>query len=137
MPKIIVSNNKQELNNIFKFIAKELNYYEIQLNYKIQLELAIEEAFVNIVDYAYPPNIINNITIEIILEEDPLKIIITLIDNGNEYNPLIFEHKDIHAPLKEREIGGLGILLIKKNVDFISYKYENNSNFLTLEKNLE
>lgn len=138
MSKLIVSNNKQELNNIFEFIDSELNYYEFQLSYKIKLELAIEEAFVNIVDYAYSQDITDKrIIVETKLKEDPLKIIVTLIDNGKKYNPLNFEDSDISSPLEERPIGGLGIILIKKNVDLVSYKYENDSNFLTLEKNLE
>ncbi len=106
--------------------CKEWNL-EQDLTYK--LDMCAEEIFANIVFYAYPEK---NGNIEAKLEKTYNSIIFKFEDDGIEYNPLEKPDPDVTAPPEEREIGGLGIFMIKKMADKISYKRENHKNILTL-----
>ncbi|GHV82825.1 histidine kinase [Spirochaetia bacterium] len=102
---------------------------------RFKIELAVEEIFVNIADYAYE-NIKGNVdvTIQIKTENDIKTIEITFIDGGKPFDPLLHEDPNISLPPEKREIGGLGIMLMKKNMDSVSYSFVNNSNKTTLSK---
>jgi anti-sigma regulatory factor (Ser/Thr protein kinase) len=106
--------------------------------FKLGLEIALEEIFVNIVNYSYGRKRNDN-KIEIIydFEDYPLRIIIKIIDKGIPFNPL--NHKDLDTTLNadDRDVGGLGIFLVKKNSDNISYEFKDNQNILTIEKILD
>jgi serine/threonine-protein kinase RsbW len=96
----------------------------------VELELALEEAFVNIFKYAYPDA--TNGMVEITGNEtDKDKIKIEIRDNGIPFNALSHPEPNISVPLLERKIGGLGIYLIKKTIDEIYYRREEGRNILT------
>lgn len=99
------------------------------------MELAAEEALVNIISYGYPQNP-GNITIECHQPQNPgLQIIIR--DRGIAYNPLTnSKYFDIQAPLEERTMGGYGIYIILKIMDEVEYKREDLFNVLTMTKYL-
>ena len=97
-----------------------------------KIELAIEEIFANIANYAYKDKT-GKCTLKI-QYEDKRKVDFIFEDSGVPFNPLEKEEPDISKPLEEREIGGLGIFLTKKTMDDIQYKYENNKNILTITK---
>ncbi|WP_409200803.1 ATP-binding protein [Methanobrevibacter sp. DSM 116169] len=135
MDELIVKNNKEELITINNFIKDKLtNYKFIDINYKLELEIAIEEIFINIVNHGHDTN---EITIRLAIKENPLTFIISFIDTGSKYNPLEKEDPDITLEMEDRSLGGLGIFLMKKNTDNISYDYKNNKNILTIWKILE
>ena len=95
-----------------------------------QIELATEEALVNIFDYAYKEN---NGDVEIICKLDNNKrFIIEIIDTGTPFNVLSVAAPDIYADISERQLGGLGVFLIKEVMDAVHYRYEDNKNILTL-----
>ena len=94
--------------------------------------MIIEELFVNICSYAYED--VGDIKIQYELLEDPLKIVVTFIDNGVEFNPLSKTSPDLSLSAEQRDIGGLGLTIVRKNVNEIDYRYENNQNILTIEK---
>ena len=96
------------------------------------MELIIEELFVNICNYAYEKE--GEIKIQYGLLEDPLRITMNFIDCGVKFNPLDKEAPDLTLEANQRDIGGLGLTIVRKNVDEIDYKYENNQNILTIEK---
>lgn len=133
MEKLLFKSNINELDNIFSKIEEALADYEISPKVNMQLNLAVEELFTNISKYAYEGEGIVELILDVI-NSDNLKIIIKLIDNGPEFNPLEQISPDISSDSSEREIGGLGIFLAKKNLDEISYKRENNQNVLTIAK---
>lgn len=141
MKEIVVSNNNEELSLVLDFINKNLDLINPSPKFRAELELSIEEIFVNIVNYAYKTtNTKNKINIQYRMDsniENPSKVIIEVSDSGTPFNPLKIESPDITLSSKERSIGGLGIFLLKKNVDNINYKYENKRNILTIEKNLK
>lgn len=101
-----------------------------------QLELVIEEIFINIVSYAYHPSGDGDIDISCSVEDDRAKVIITFADDGPEFDPLSAKEPDVTQDLKDRPIGGLGIFLVKNNVDGITYRRDDGRNVLTVEKRL-
>ena len=101
----------------------------------MQIDIAIDELFGNIAHYAYHPEV-GDATVRVEVQEDPLAVIITFIDGGVPYDPLAAADPDITLSAEERAIGGLGIFMVKKTMDEITYRYENGSNILSIRKNL-
>ena len=101
----------------------------------MQIDVAIDELFANIANYAYTPDV-GPATVRVEVEEDPLTVVITFIDKGIPYDPLAKEDPDITLSAEEREIGGLGIFMVKQTMDEISYEYKDGQNILTIKKNL-
>jgi anti-sigma regulatory factor (Ser/Thr protein kinase) len=135
MNKIIVPAKIENLHNVLNFVSKQLNSVDYIMKARLQLELSIEEAYVNIANYAYEAEE-GEVVICSKIDENPLEITIQFIDCGIPYNPLKNEDPDISLETKEKEIGGLGIFLIKKNVDHIAYEYKDRKNILTIKKKL-
>ena len=98
-----------------------------------QIDLSVEEIFVNIASYAYreEPG-----KAEVSVECNNGEITIVFKDNGKPYNPLEKPDPDVTLSAEEREIGGLGIFLVKKNMDDVSYEYKNDQNILTIKKKI-
>ncbi len=135
MHKITVPAKIENLQKVFNFVNKQLNSVAYNMKSRLQLELSIEEAYVNISKYAYESD---EGKVEILsrVDEDPLQITVKFMDSGIPYNPLKNEDPDIYTNTEEKELGGLGIFLIKKNVDNIGYEYLNGKNILTIQKKL-
>ena len=101
----------------------------------IQIDVAIDELFGNIAHYAYGKDT-GDATVRVEVTEEPA-VIITFIDNGIPYNPLKKPDPDVTKDLEEREIGGLGIFMVKKSMDYITYEYKEGQNILRIKKNME
>ena len=95
-----------------------------------KLEVALEEAVVNIVNYSQATEI------ELKIKNEELKIILILSDNGIAFDPTAQEEKDINKAVEERQIGGLGIALVKQIADEINYRRIDETNELTIIKNI-
>lgn len=132
MKQIKVKSNKGNLDFVLSNVFEELEDYKPSMKYKLRLELIIEELFLNICNYAYEDE--GDIIIQCLIEENPLRTIIIFIDDGIPFNPLEKEDSDLSLNADEREIGGLGLTIVRKNVDDLEYKYENNQNILTFTK---
>lgn len=96
------------------------------------VRMVCEELVVNVVDYAYPDRTDGYLDVEI--EKDEQAITIRLKDGGVAFNPLEVEAPDITKPLEERQIGGLGIFIMLRKMDSVSYEYTDNENILTIKK---
>ena len=101
----------------------------------MQIDIAIDELFVNIAHYAYNPDI-GTATVRVEVKENPLAVIVTFIDHGVQYDPLATEDPDTTLSAEERRIGGLGIYIVKKSMDEITYEYKDGQNILTIKKNI-
>ena len=121
-----------ELNEFVKTVAGRLN---LDASLSSQLMLAVEEAVVNVMSYAYPLGTEGDITVTAHATGQSLKFII--IDSGKAFDPTQRSSADITLSAEERPIGGLGILLVQQLMDTINYEHINGKNVLTLKKNLE
>ncbi len=133
MHKITVEAVVENLQTVIDFATEHLEEQDCPMKTAMQMELVIEEIFVNIANYAYNPEV-GMATFCIEFEERPSAILMTFIDNGKPYNPLEKSDPDTTLDIDERDIGGLGIFLVKKNVDEIDYKYEGGKNILSMKK---
>lgn len=118
----------------------------------MNVEIICEEIFTNIASYAYENEkenksenksenklenkLENKATVQCLINKNPLEIKVIFEDSGKQYNPLEHEDPDINAPLEEREIGGLGILMAKKMMDEVSYEYKDHKNIFSISKNV-
>ena len=102
---------------------------------QMQIDIAIDELFGNIAHYAYNPEV-GDATVRVEVVEDPLAVIITFIDKGVPYDPLAKADPNVTLSAEEREIGGLGIFMVKKTMDDITYEYKDGQNILKIKKNL-
>lgn len=135
MYKLTVPAKIENLQKVFNFLSAQLNSVTYNMKSRLQLELSIEEAYVNISKYAYESDE-GDVEILSHIDKDPIQITVKLMDSGMPYNPLNNEDPNILANTEEKELGGLGILLIKKNVDNIRYEYLDGKNVLTIQKKL-
>ena len=118
-----------ELNNFVKSVADRLN---LEPSLSSQLMLAVEEAVVNVMNYAYPIGTEGTVQIDAVATEQDLKFIIT--DQGKTFDPTQETHVDTTLDVEDRPIGGLGILLVQSLMDSINYERYDGKNVLTLKK---
>ncbi|MBF0100916.1 MAG: ATP-binding protein [Desulfobacterales bacterium] len=93
--------------------------------------LAVEESLVNIFNYAYNKDNLGLVTMILFLGDDDM-LIIEISDSGTPFNMLSLEDPDITAEIEKRKIGGLGVFLVRKLMDNVTYQFENGKNILTL-----
>ncbi len=122
------------LDEVLYAIESYLSDYDINKKIMIQLNIAIEEIFVNIAHYAYPDTENGKAVIKYSYNPETNIIKIIFIDNGIPYNPVEKEDPIIKTDIDSRKIGGLGIYMVKKSMDEVLYTYENNYNILTIIK---
>ena len=120
-----------ELNNFVKSVAGRLN---LDASLSSQLMLAVEEAVVNVMNYAYPIGTQGDISVKAQATEQWLKFII--IDEGKAFDPTQAREADTTLSAEDRPIGGLGILLVQQLMDSINYEHIDGKNVLTLKKEL-
>ena len=135
MKRLTVPAKEEHLDEINVFVGQELEAYDCPMNIQLQIELAIEEIFVNIASYAYHP-VDGEAEIRCEVLQDPLRVVIQFLDGGKPYDPLAKEDADTSVEALEEREGGLGILLVKKTMDDVKYAYEGGKNILTIQKNL-
>ena len=133
MEKITVEATVDNLQQIIDFATERLEARDCPIKASMQLELVIEEVFVNIASYAYE-SATGDATFCMDFAQNPDAVFLTFIDGGKPYNPLEKIDPDITLDVNEREIGGLGIFLVKKNVDEIFYERTGDKNILRMKK---
>ncbi len=123
------------LPDVQEFFEGLLEQLACPMKTQIAISVAIEEIFVNIAHYAYPKG---DGTAVVGFTFDPESRIATLIfrDHGVPFDPLKQEAPDITLSAEERNIGGLGILITRKTMNNVTYRYENGENILTMQKNI-
>lgn len=124
-------NTIPQLNEFIDAVCEEL---EIDMALAMSLNLAMEEAVVNVMDYAYPEGTEGEVDIEAIADEAQLHF--TISDSGKPFDPTAKEEVDTTLSAEERPIGGLGIHLIRQLMDNISYERKDGKNILRLSKNI-
>lgn len=135
MKEMTIEANIDNLKTVTEFVNEQLEENNCSPKAQMQIDIAIDELFGNIAHYAYSPKT-GTATVQIEVQPFPLSVIITFIDNGVPYDPLAATEPDITASAEERKIGGLGIYLVKKSMDEISYEYSKGKNILRIKKNI-
>lgn len=135
MKELTVDAVSDNIPVITEFVDGQLEQFGCPMKAQVQIDIAIDELFSNIVHYAYYPGV-GPATVRVEVVEEPLSVIITFIDQGIPYNPLSKADPDVALPAEEREIGGLGIYIVKKNMNEITYEYKDGRNILKIRKEL-
>lgn len=124
--------NKEELDNVIEFVQKSLQKFNPSMKVANEIDIAVEEIFVNIASYAYEEEG-GKALVKVTANEKGATI--SFIDNGESFNPLKKADPNIKEDLSTRPIGGLGIFMVKKLMDKVEYVRENRQNILTITKN--
>jgi len=132
--RLALANNISELERIHLTVEELLNKWEIPAAMGFTLDLVLEEAFTNVVKYAFGDDQAHEILLE--FEKTDQLLEIRLIDDGLSYDPTQKADPDIEAPVEDRQVGGLGIFLIKQFMDSVDYQRKDNKNYLILTKQI-
>ncbi len=135
MAELTVTATLDNLDAIQAMVEAEAESIDSPMKSIVQLQLAVEEAFVNVSRYAYAPST-GMVRITCVSDQDSGTISVTLCDRGVPFDPLSREEPDITLSAEERPIGGLGIHLIRKNTDTQEYSREGDRNVLRFTKNM-
>lgn len=135
MKELTLDATVENISTVTAFVDEELEKIDCPMKAQMQIDIAIDELFSNIAHYAYHPPV-GPATVKIEVIEEPMSVVITFIDGGTPYNPLEKEDPDITLSAEEREIGGLGIFMVKKSMDSIDYEYKDGQNILRIKKNI-
>ncbi len=133
--ELTVEATVENLQKVIDFVNERLELTSCPAKAQMQMDLAVEEVFVNIANYAYNPER-GTATVRTEVSDDPVTVAITFIDRGVPYDPLKKDDPDVTLSADERKIGGLGIFLTKKVMDEVSYEYRNGQNILRIKKNI-
>ncbi|MBQ9492961.1 MAG: ATP-binding protein [Oscillibacter sp.] len=123
----------ENLEPLTAFIDEQLEAHNCSMKARTQLDIAIDELFTNIARYAYGTET-GEAVVSVEFPDGFAEI--TFRDWGTPYNPLEHEDPDVTLSAEERGIGGLGIFIVKKTMDAVSYRYENGQNVLTIRRKL-
>ena len=135
MKELTIAAKIENIEAVTDFVNEQLEALDCPMKAQMQIDIAIDELFSNIAHYAYNPEI-GQATVRVEVIEDPLAVTITFIDNGVPYDPLAKADPDTTLSAEERDIGGLGIYMVKKTMDDITYEYKDGKNILAIKKHL-
>ena len=124
--KIVLPNDVQEVPKLAAFVDEVCEWMGFDPM------LTIEEAVVNVMDYAYPPGTKGEVDIEVKADAD--KLMFTISDNGVAFDPTAKAEVDTTLSAEERQIGGLGIHLVRHIMDNVEYERKDGRNILRLSK---
>ncbi len=135
MKEMTINATVENIQVVTNFVDEQLELLGCPMKAQMQIDIAIDELFGNIAHYAYNPEV-GSATVRVEVTEKPMAVIITFIDNGVPYDPLESADPDISLSAAERQIGGLGIYMVKQSMDEISYEYKKGQNILKIKKHL-
>ena len=135
MKELTITATVENIDTVTEFVNEQLEALDCPIKAQMQIDIAIDELFGNFAHYAYNPDV-GEATVRVEVTQDPLAVIITFIDNGVPYDPLQNADPDITLSAEERGIGGLGIYMVKKSMDEITYDYQNGKNILRIKKKI-
>ena len=131
---IVLPNDTQEVPRLNDFVEEVCQTVKFDKKVTMQVQLAVEEAVVNVMKYAYPPGQRGDVTIE--AASNDLRLKFTIIDSGKPFDPTVQAEVDTTLSANQRNIGGLGIHIMRQNMDSINYERMDDLNVLTLRKKL-
>ena len=138
---LTIEANTDNLDRVLSFVDQRLEELDCSMKVQMQIDLAIEEVYVNVAQYAYqhlPPEERGKGMVSICVEdqENPKRVEVTFADEGIPFDPLAKEDPDVTLNADSRPIGGLGIFMVKKSMDSVEYEYKDGKNILKFRKDL-
>ena len=133
MPKITLPAIIENIGTATDFMNEVLERACCPVRAQLQLAVALDELMSNVARYAYMPGT-GDITVSVEILDDPRRAVLTLTDSGFPYDPLLKPPPDTTLSADERQIGGLGIFIVKKTMDSMRYEYRDGKNIVTIEK---
>ena len=134
MAEITIAATLENLDTVLAFVDQQMEAAGCAMKLMAQVDMAVEEIFVNIAHYAYHPEV-GEAIVRCEAGGDPFQVVVGFADRGRPYNPLAREDPDVTLDAEQRQIGGLGIFMTKKLMDDVQYEYRDGKNILTLRKN--
>ena len=131
--KIRVAATKENLETVTAFLDEILDEKVCPLKIRLQIDLALEEMYINIANYAYTPKT-GEMELRVEFDEAERELTLVLIDSGIPYDPLAKKDPDVTLSAEKRKIGGLGIYLVKKTMDSMTYERRDGRNIVTMKK---
>ncbi len=131
--ELVLEATVGNLETVIAFAEKEMQAMGCPVKVQTQISIAIDELFGNIAHYTYCPGT-GNAVVRVEKQQEPQAVTITFIDEGKPYDPLSREEPDVTLSARERQIGGLGIYMVKKSMDHVSYEYRDGKNILKICK---
>ena len=135
MKELTIAATVENIEKVTDFVNEQLEALDCPMKAQMQIDIAIDELFSNIAYYAYNPDV-GPATVRVEVVEDPMAVVITFIDKGVPYDPLTREDPDTTLSAEERDLGGLGIYMVKKSMDEVTYEYKDGQNILKIKKNI-
>ena len=133
MKEITVDARTENVSMLTDWINEALEEMGCPMKTVMQFDVAVDEIFSNIAQYAYPEKT-GSATVRVGADPEKNVLTITFIDSGIPYDPLQKEDPDTALPAEQRAIGGLGIFMVKKLMDTMSYEYRDGKNIFTIGK---
>jgi len=131
---IELKNTLSELERLSLALEEFGDCHRLPLKTVMDLNLALDEIFTNIVSYGFSDYDDHLIKINLLIEGKELNIRVE--DDGMPFNPLVISEPDLNVPLEERKTGGLGIYFVRKMVDELKYERQQGKNVLFLKKKI-
>lgn len=135
MKELSINATVENIPTVTAFVDEQLEALGCPMKAQMQIDIAIDELFSNIAYYAYNPEV-GPATVRVEVVENPMAVKISFIDHGKPYDPLAKADPDTTLAAEERGIGGLGIYMVKKSMDEVSYAYQDGENILTIKKHI-
>ena len=133
---IRIKNQISELEKIAQFIEGICEELGLDMEMQMNLNLVIEEMVTNVIFYAYPKDVEAEIELLVKSDNDDKQLTFVLSDHGKPFDPTTRETTDLSVNPAERDLGGMGIFIVKKSMDSVNYEYKEGKNILTIKKNI-
>ena len=135
MAELTVDALVSNLDQVLAFVDGQLETMDCSMKAQMQIDVAVEEIYVNIANYAYAPET-GKAYISVRPDPENASVTIEFRDNGIPFDPLAKADPDVTLSAEERNIGGLGIYMVKKSMDALEYSRKDGQNILTITKKL-
>ena len=133
MKQLTLEAKLEKINELMAFVDAGLEEMGCGMKAQMQIDVAVDEIFSNIAQYAYPDRV-GSATVT--MEEEDGAVVLTFTDDGIPYDPLQAAEPDVSLGADERPIGGLGIFLVRKTMDEVRYAYRDGQNVLSIRKKI-
>ena len=130
--EIRIKNQVKELEHVARFVEEIGEELGLDMEMQMNLNLVMEEMVSNVIFYAYPRE--TDATIELMAESDGKELTFVLSDQGRAFDPTLKEDADMDINPAERDLGGMGIFIVKNIMNQVTYQRLEGKNLLTMKK---